>query len=553
VTKVGIGTAIYSSSLRDVYIRWKKVSKLNQETISRRTLLSWIGKAAGAGAMYQAMTALGFAAESTPVSELNLSGVPKGASVLILGAGLAGMTAAYELRNAGYQVKIIEFNPKAGGRCWTLRGGDTYTELGGATQVCKFAEGNYINPGPWRIPHHHHHVIDYCNKFGVALEPFTQVNYNAYVHSSKAFDGKPIRYREIQADYQGYVAEMLAKAVNQGALDDDLTTEDRDKVFESLRSFGALDEQGSYRQSDGASKRRGFAVPPGGGLSPAPEASKPMDKEALFKSDLWKYIATGQGLEFQSSIFQPVGGMDNIAKAFEKRVGDLIEYNAKVTKIDQDDKGVTASYVKGGKEYTATADWCVCTIPLSILSRIPVQASPQMQAAIRGVPYFASVKVGLEFKRRFWEQDDVIYGGISYTDLPINSISYPSTNFGDKGPGVLLGAYAFGPTAFEFTAKSPKERVEAAVQYGSRIHPQYLEEFSNGVAVGWHRVPWAHGCYGTWTTESRAEHYENLCQIDGRLALAGEHVSYLGGWQEGAITSARDAITRLHHKATSEG
>jgi len=168
--------------------------------------------------MYQAMTSLGFAAESTHPGTLNLGSTPKGATVLILGAGLAGMTAAYELRKAGYKVTMLEFNQRAGGRCWTLRGGDTYTELGGATQQCQFAEGNYINPGPWRVPYHHHHVMSYINEFNIPIEPFIQVNYNALVHSTHAFGGKPQRYREVQADYQGYAAELLAKVSNQGGL-----------------------------------------------------------------------------------------------------------------------------------------------------------------------------------------------------------------------------------------------------------------------------------------------------------------------------------------------
>ena len=70
----------------------------------------------------------------------------------------------------------------------------------------------------------------------------------------------------------------------------------------------------------------------------------------------------------------------------------------------------------------------------------------------------------------------------------------------------------------------------------------------NGVAVGWHRVPWTQGCFGIWTEASRAEHYKNLCQLDGRIVLAGEHASYVGGWQEGGITSALDAIGRLHQR-----
>ena len=93
--------------------------------------------------------------------------------------------------------------------------------------------------------------------------------------------------------------------------------------------------------------------------------------------------------------------------------------------------------------------------------------------------------------------------------------------------------------------------MKKAVKYGKQIHPQYAEEFDNGISVGWHRVPWTQGCYGLWTEEKRAEHYENLCQVDGRLVLAGEHASNLPAWQEGAISSAHDAIKRLHQKALS--
>ena len=171
------------------------------------------------------------------------------------------------------------------------------------------------------------------------------------------------------------------------------------------------------------------------------------------------------------------------------------------------------------------ADWCVCTLPLSILGQLPIDVSAPMMSAIRAVPYESSIKVGLQFKRRFWEQDEHIYGGISYTDTPISKISYPSTDYGKQGKGVLLGAYIWGPNAYEFTAMSPQMRVQKAVEYGAQIHPQYPAEFENGIAVGWHRVPWTNGCYGLWTPETREQHYKNLCQIDGRIVLAGEHAS----------------------------
>ncbi|WP_292924528.1 flavin monoamine oxidase family protein, partial [Novosphingobium sp. SCN 63-17] len=189
-----------------------------------------------------------------------------------------------------------------------------------------------------------------------------------------------------------------------------------------------------------------------------------------------------------------------------------------------------------------------CTIPLPVLAQIEMNVSPELDAAIRAVPYSTSVKVGLEFKRRFWEQDDQIYGGITYTDLPMSQISYPSTRYGDKGPGVLLGCYVGGAAGYELTASTPAQRVEKVLEWGSQIHPQYRGEFMNGVSVAWHRVPFTLGCFGSWTEQTRAEHYKNLCKFDGRILLAGEHASYYGGWQEGGITSAIDAITRLHQR-----
>jgi monoamine oxidase len=176
-----------------------------------------------------------------------------------------------------------------------------------------------------------------------------------------------------------------------------------------------------------------------------------------------------------------------------------------------------------------------------------------LASAISAVPYAAAIKVGLQFKRRFWEEDEHIYGGITYTDLPISNIAYPNHGFFSSGKAVLLGGYLFGLAAAEFTAMSPQERVAKAVEYGSQIHPQYPQEFDNGISVAWHRSPFTLGCFGMWTEEARARHYDNLCAIDGRIVLAGEHASYMPAWQEGAVMSAVDAIGRLHERILAQG
>ena len=524
--------------------------------LTRRDLLSLVGSVAGSAAMYHAMTSLGFAAESGYKGPIKLEGDPRGASVLVLGAGLAGMTAALELRKAGYKVQVLEFNSRPGGRNWTLRGGDSFTELGGATQTCAFDDGLYLNPGPWRIPYHHHAVLDYCKRLGVALEPFIQLNHNALLHGANAFAGKPQRIRDIKTDFQGHVSELLAKATQQNKLDELVSTEDKEILLQALKSWGALDKNYAYSANLTAADFRGYARDPGGGLGhglgAAPVAGEPIELSDILKSRLWRYLQNFALYSFQTTMFQPVGGMDMIGKAFAREVGELIQYDAKVIRIEQGVGGVTVSYVNAKAPaipQLAKADWCVCTIPLSVLSQIPIDVSPVTKAAIDAVPYASSVKIGLQFKRRFWEEDEAIYGGISYTDLPIRQISYPSTGFNRGGRGVLLGAYLYeGANAFEFTSMAPADRVARAVEFGASIHPQYKDEFENGIAVAWHRVPFTLGCAGDWTEKTRQQHYDNLCQIDGRIVLAGEHASYIPAWQEGAILSSLDAITRLHER-----
>jgi monoamine oxidase len=520
--------------------------------VTRRDLLSLIGAVSGSAAMYHAMTSLGFASDSAYRGPIRLDGDPKGASVVILGAGIAGMTAAMELRKAGYDVRILEFNSRPGGRNWTLRGGDSFTELGGLRQVCQFEQGLYFNPGPWRIPYHHRAILDYCRRLGVALEPFIQLNHNAYLHAAGAFNGVPQRVRDIKTDFQGHVSELLAKVTQQGRLDEAVSREDREMLLQALRSWGALDANYAYKANLVSGFFRGYAQGPGGGLGAAPVPGQPVDLSEILQSRLWRYLLNFSAHTFQSTMFQPVGGMDMIGKAFARQVGDLIRHDAKVTRIQQDEHGVTVTYTDISSPATtqqAKADWCVCTIPLSILSQIPTDVSRRMKAAIDAVPYTPSVKIGLQFKRRFWEEDDAIFGGISYTDLPIRQIAYPNTGYNSAGKGVLLGAYLFdGPNAYEFTSMHPDERVARAVEFGARLHPQYGSEYENGIAVAWHRVPFTLGCAGNWSEEARAEHYDNLCEIDGRIVLAGEHVSYIPAWQEGAILSALDAVTRLHDR-----
>lgn len=506
-------------------------------SLTRRQWISMIGAAAGAGASYQAMGQLGLSQPSPVISRMSGSTRARpGASVLVLGGGVAGMSAAIELSRVGYKVTLLEHNKRPGGRCWSIRGGDVINELGGATQTCQFDKGFYLNPGPWRIPYDHRNLLSYIHELGVPLETQVQTSHNTLLHSQRQFGGKPVRVGSVGDAFSASVAELLAKSTQQGALDQVVSKEDKDKLLEAMRSWGKLDSDYTYRGG-----RRDERLLP----------ARKITREELLQSGFWSQLSFAD--DTHDLLMQPVGGMDRVAYALYGAAKDMVRLNSRVTSIRQDDKQVSVTYVDadtGENQQTLTADWCVCAMPLTVLSQMEVQVGPKMMAGIKGVPYSPAIKIGLQMKRRFWEEDDRIYGGITYTDLPIRQISYPSADMGTKGKGVLLGAYVIGgAAAYEFTSLPPAERVKWAVKFGAQIHPQYEKEFENGVAVGWHRQPWILGCSAAWGNELRARHYENLRDIDGRIVFAGDHLSNLVAWQEGALTSSLDAISRLHQRA----
>jgi len=504
---------------------------------------------AGGAVLYDAMRNLGHASESDFTSVPSLGRPPKKTSVVILGAGLAGLVSAYELSRAGYDVTLLEYQQRAGGRNYTLRGGDTLTEMGSSPQKIAFSKGNYLNPGPWRIPYHHGGVLHYCKTLGVALEPFIEVNHNAYLHNSTVFDGQPVRYREVAVDYAGYTSELLAKAINTKSLDAELSQAEVKDVLDCVRQYGLLNQDDKYRAGDIVSFSRGYKRDPAGGPEGAPINSSLLKRADLMRSGLSQWLGFNQTYEMQTTMFQPVGGMDMIGRAFMPHIGRYIRYGAEVRQVRQDDDRVVVSYATG-KNFsdikTLTADYCICTIPLPVLDQLDVQVSAPLKGAINSITYNSSVKIGLEFNRRFWEQDERIFGGISFTDQDILQISYPSHGYFSDGKAVLLGGYVFGEASMRLAGMSSEERVKLALEQGQKIHNQYQGEFSNGFSIAWSRIPWTLGCCSAWTDDARAAHYKNMVTLDKRVILAGEHASYVGCWQEGAVLSAHNAISQIN-------
>jgi monoamine oxidase len=520
--------------------------------LTRRAFLTGLAGLAGAGAAWRVLEAWG-AAPASPAPPA-LSGSGAGTRVLILGAGLAGLTAAYELAKLGYGCRILEARERAGGRCWTVRQGEVLDEVGGERQVCTFDEGLFFNPGPWRIPHTHASTLHYCRTFGVAVEVFVNDNEAAYAYAERAagpLAGRPLRLRELRADLHGHTAELLAKVADRAMLDRPLTAEDVERLLDYLVAAGGLARRDLRYAGDDA---RGYRRLPGAGPNPG-EVGPSADMAALLPvaSRLARVapaaLAGVAPAFFQMTMLHPLGGMDLLARGFERALGDRIAYRAPVREIRQSPDGVRVIYTDpatGAAELAA--DYCICTLPLSVLRDIPADVAPDMARAVRGVSYAATGKIGLQMGRRFWEEDEGIFGGITYTDAPeIGTIGYPSSGYLTR-KGVLQGYYNFGGAAVDVGRLTPAARAELSLRHGAKIHPAYRSAFESAFSVAWQRVPYSLGGWAAFSAEDRRDLYPRLGEPDGRLYLAGEHLSYLPGWQAGAIESAWATVEQLHRR-----
>ncbi len=522
-------------------------------SLSRRRFLHLVGRAGGTTAVYDTMLAMGLIAiPSAYAGPPRLEpGSGNNIRVVVLGAGIAGMTAAYELARAGYRCTVLEARLRPGGRNWTIRGGDMVEE-NEHVQFCSFDAGDhmYFNAGAARIPHHHKAILGYCKEFGVPLEVMVNDNRATVFQTDDAFEGKPVSARKVIHDTRGVVAELLSKAIAKNALVEEISAIDKEKLLEFVRSFGDLIRNGSYK----GSPRAGYASAPGAGLSPG-LLETPLALTDLLRSEFWRsQLYYTERFEQAPTMLQPVGGMDRIAYAFANRLGSPITYGSVVKELRRTGRGVTVVYAdRTGQKSAVEADYAVCTIPLAVLNAIASDLSSPFKAAIRDCHYAKAVKIALQAERRFWEEDQQIYGGISWTSRDITQIWYPSSGFHER-KGILLGAYIWDDDVGErFGRMAPTKRLQAAMLSGEKLHSGYSSEVSGGISVCWNNVPYAQGAWAEWGPDQRQTTYPLLNEPDGPIYLAGEHLSYLTGWQEGAVLSAHSVVRAIANRVQAEG
>jgi monoamine oxidase len=510
--------------------------------VTRRDFLTRVGQIGGYGAAFTAMQTLGLmplkGEQWRPIAAA--PGVGKGVKVVVLGGGIGGLVAAYELKKLGFEVTVLEARERPGGRVWTGRKGDKVEFVDGTVQTIDWADGNYQNIGAGRLPSTHWTILRYCRELGVPLEVEVNTSQSNLLQNDTANGGAPVALRKAEADARGQVSELLSKCLAQGALDQEFNAEDKDRMLTFLRSYGDLDKANKFVGGSPVLGRAGFKIPPAAG-SQVGVVDSVMDMKTLLDENFWSAMLFTEEWAQSATMMQPVGGMDKIPYAFAKSLGAIVKYNAPVKSFKRTSTGVSVTYTQGGAEKNIEATYCIIALPFEILKKLENDLSAAPKAAIMGSTPAGYYKVSWE-SRRFWEQDYNIYGGLSWVSQGPSPIWYPSANLMAQ-TGVFVSGY-MEEQGTPFYTMSMAEKFAASKASVEKLHPGHGQELGKPVFFGWRRIKWNEASWIRTWGGGRAG-YNALIAGDGPYYFAGDTVSNVNAWQEGAALSAKLVVQQI--------
>jgi monoamine oxidase len=441
--------------------------------------------------------------------------------VVILGGGLAGLVAAYELERQGHDPVVLEAQQRVGGRIHTLR--------------C-FAPGLYAEAGGMRIPEAHNLTLAYCREFGLPLRPFVMGSPNGIVYVG----GKRTTSAQAAADPDQFgfpVAEH-----ERGRSCDDLW----ENAIADLRMLAAQGEEGwgqIVAQWDSYSLEEFLQA-----KDWSPGAIEMYGVLAFLESDMQnaflEVLREDLGAAYVD-MHEIVGGMDLLPNAFYARLADRVRFGAEVQAIEQDDSSVNVRFRTPAGPFSVSGDYAICALPFGCLRPIEARFSHEKQRAIRELNYSASTKVVMQVRSRRWETEDGVAGGAACTDLSIRRMNYPTPDPATSR-GVLLASYTWGQDALRWGAMDEETRIEQALDDVERIHPWIREEFEVGASHAWYSDPWAGGAFALFDPGQQSSLQPAVVAPEGRVLFAGEHCSLYHAWIQGALESGIRAAREIH-------
>ena len=479
-----------------------------------------------------AFAAAAFSVSSLPVSAASQTKLDrKGAAkkVIVIGAGLAGLSAAYELTQAGHDVTILEAQMRPGGRVLTLRD--------------PFSDGLYAEAGAARFHETHNFTLKYVQLFKLPTDPFEPSELaSVHVFRGKRIATKPGQSLELSDYPESIIAGLIAEEKKLGP--DGMWGKYVDSALKEISNPAAADwPPAALRKYDGMNFREFLLYR---GASPDATVVLWGDEGTSEEfSALWMLRIMALDQSAQKS-YKIRGGTDLLPKAFAVRLAEKIRYGAPVVRIEHDVRGVRVVFLQAGSQGSLSGDYLICAIPFSILRDLEVSPplSPEKRRTIEELSYASAARVFLQCRKRFWRDEG--FNGFGWAD-PLGELWQPT--FDQPGARGILVSYQRGKQSRQVTAMKESERIRFTLEEMNKVFPGISDYFEGGTSKCWDEDPWARGAWTYFRPGQMISQLPHIARPEGRVNFAGEHTSAWNGWMQGALHSGNRAAREVNEAA----
>ena len=443
---------------------------------------------------------------------------PKIETILVVGAGLSGLVAAYRLREAGKRVILIEARGEAGGRVRTLRN--------------YFDDGIYGELGAARVAETHEYVFHWLSDLGLGLTPFAGPGSAIQVVGGMRFraDDEAARAKlapQLNRDERGLSSQALLVKYIEG-VPEELGSPDVDLSNPRWLPFDRVTWP-DWLAARGASKAAIQLITLGGDSSPF--SALFLLQQIMLHKDSHQYMKIE-------------GGMDRLPRAIAARLGATIRYGCELVRLDHSGSGVTATCkVNGGGMEKIVADRAVLAIPFSTLKRVAIDPpfSTAKAQAITGLTYHAATRFLLETKTRFWQAQGLTGG--ARTDGPADIWDM---GYGQKtARGLISLTTGNDSIELKLAIMDGNARRGFGAGLAKAAFPELDQELQKSFVHRWTGEPFARGAYTVFRPGQMTAWAKVLPRPEGRVHFAGEHIAPWNGWMEGAIWSGERAAQEI--------